>query len=149
MYMASTNLQENIPETTSEARFANKLVDDITQGVANMLQHSDEDNSEAQHFIQNLPSVVQQNQEAFTQINSNFNTLQNEIHSMNATRNNSNTNNNIAVRFGNNNFIPPSQPFVSSPIDFNQVHTQVPYVSSPGSPQIPFMSYTMPPSPYH
>ena len=74
-------------------------------------------------------------------MNEHLNNLQNEVHSMNATRGstNQNPNPNRAVRFGN----PNNQPYT----DFNQAYIQTPLMSAADNPQMPTMPYTMPPPP--
>ena len=84
MRRASISLREHTPDTSSQAGFSNQVVDDITQGVANMLQHTDEYNGQAQAFLQNLFNALQHNQQAFDTMTENFNTLQQEVQSMNA-----------------------------------------------------------------
>ena len=139
--IASQNLREHAPDTTAQAGFANQVVEDITQGVANMLQPSDEANDQAQQFLQNLTDAVNQNQQAFTHMNDHLNNLQNEVQSMNAARGaaTQNPNPNRAVRFRHPNNLPYT--------DINQAYMQTPLMSSAGNPQMPSMPYTMPPPP--
>ena len=142
MRKASKNLREHTPDTSGQAGFSNQVVEDITQGVANMLQPSDETNNEAQQFLQNLTDAVHQNQSAFQQINNNFNTLQQEVQSMNAARNSTQQqhNRNRNNRYTNNHQAPYST-------DFNQGYTQMPLANAQGNPQMPTPNYVMQPPP--
>ena len=150
MRRASISLREHTPDTSSQAGFSNQVVDDITQGVANMLQHTDEDNEQTQAFLQNLSNAVQHNQQAFDTMTENFNTLQQEVQSMNAVRGGApNPNGNRGVRFGNKNqYRNPPPPFVPPP-DITQAYHQVPLMSQNGNPQMPSMPYHIPPPPFH
>ena len=135
---ASKNLHKHTPDTSAQAGLASQVVNDITQGVANMLQHSDEDNEQAHQFLQNLTAAVNDNQTTFHTMNDIINTLQNEVHAMNAARNTSNQNNaNRTVRFDNN--LPYN--------DVNRAYYQAPLMQAHGNPQMPSMPYTMPSPP--
>ena len=112
------------------------MVDDITQGVANLLQTTDDDNSQgAEHFLQNLTTAVTTNQSALNQVNSNVEDLQNAIQALNAARNTNNP------RGGYNNQQQQQPPQSFQPVDYSRAYRQAPLngPSNPQQGQMPFM----------
>ena len=62
------------------------MINEITSGVANLLQTNDTDHEVAQQFLQNLTNAVNGNQESVNVLNNNFQTLQENLEAMNAAR---------------------------------------------------------------
>ena len=130
---ASKDLKEYAPTTTSQAGYSN-MVNDITSGVANMLQSSDtEDSVAAEAFLNQLTAAVNQSQAGLERMTTQVSSLQDELNSLNAVRSSNNTSNNQASgnRFRNSN--PP----MYQGNDINQAYQQAPLMPQPGNPQNP------------
>ena len=144
---ASKENKEFAPTTTSQAGYSN-MVNDITAGVANMLQSSDnDDSSAAEAFLNQLTAAVHESQAGLELMTTQVSSLQQELHSLNAARSSNNTNNNQA---SGNQFRPPNPPMYQSN-DIQQAFNQVPLMPPVGNPQnpIPHSSYHVPYQPFN
>ena len=105
---ASRKLKEFSSETTANAGFNTNVINEITSSVANLLQTNDATHTDvAQQFLQNLTNAVNSNQESMAILNTNFQTLQDNMQAMNAARA---TPSNIAPHPNVQPHVPPTPP---------------------------------------
>ena len=90
---AACCLREFATDTTGDAGYSTQMVNEITQGVANLIQGNQSNNEQAQAFLMNMSNAVSQNQNALPQlfnsvsrINDTVTDLQQAVQTMNAAR---------------------------------------------------------------
>ena len=83
---AACRFKEFAPDTAAQAGYTDQLVNDITTGVANMLQSAGEENNEhAQVFLNNMSAAVAQNQQSLPQLFDSMNQMNQSIANLQAT----------------------------------------------------------------
>ena len=89
---AHQHLREFAPSTVTDAGYTREMANAIAEGVANIINEPTENTQETEAFIKNLSQAVEHNQQMLPQLfqslhlmSENINSLQNDIHSLNAT----------------------------------------------------------------
>ena len=97
---ASKNLREFSVDTAAQAGYSQQMVNEITNGLYNMMStQEDESQEQAENFMNNMANAVQQNQNILPQILQTMTTMQDNINALN----NANSNRNQQQRGSNNN----------------------------------------------